>query len=142
MKKDIALSILYSLIWSLLLYYVVFLWYYHIDIIPSKTRNYDITIMCIIWAISITIIFIWIFKICLKKPRLTQILLWIFLILFPYYVWITDYPTNTQHVYLKDILVIIWTLSIVLWSTKLCIYNKCIKKEEEQEKADMEIIEV
>jgi hypothetical protein len=82
-------------------------------------------------------IFVWLFKPCFKKPRIIQAFMWIFLILFPVYTWIQDNPAN--YVFLHDILQVIWTLALALSFGKICVYNKCEKKQEE---AEIEIIEV
>jgi len=141
-KKDLFLMSLRTFVWGALLWYVVYLYINQVDIVPWKVWTYDATILAITWLIWLMIIAVWLFRICFKKPRLTQILMWIFLILFAYYSWITDYPVNHYHVYLRDFLVVLGTLATILWFTKICIYDKCKKIEEKQKEEQMEIIEV
>ena len=141
-KKDLFLMSLRTFVGWALLGYVIYLYINKVDIIPGKVWSYDATILIITGLIALMIIAVWLFRICFKKPRLTQVLMWIFLILFAYYSWITDYPVNHNYVFLRDILVVLWTLATILWFTKLCIYDKCQKIEEKKKEEQMEIIEV
>lgn len=131
-----------TLIGISLAWYSVYLFINQTDIVPSKPWNYDIAILIITWLIWLIITGIWLLRICLNKPRLTMILTGIFIILFAYYSWITDYPTNPNPVFLRDILVILWTFAVIFWMTKICIYDKCKQIEEKKKEEEMEIIEV
>lgn len=137
MKKDITISIIKILIWLSILLYTIYLWYFKIDIIPDKIWTFDLIILIIIWLFSVFLTIAWALKICPKKPRITQILVWLWLILFANMSWIKDNPVINN--YLWDILSLIWVLITILWLTKLCIYNKCQK---EKETKDVEVIEV
>ena len=141
-KKDLLLMSIKALIGIGLIWYSAYLFLNQIDIAPSKPWNYDATILLITGLIWLIIAGIWILRVCFNKPRLTMILMGIFIILFAYYSWITDYPTNPNPVFLKDILVVLWTLAVIFWMTKICIYDKCKKIEEKKKEEEMEIIEV
>lgn len=137
MKKDIWIMSLRIIIGLSLLAYIIYLYINQADIIPTKSENYDITIYIIVWILACILIFIWIMKTCFKKPRTLQVIMWIFIILFVNYVWLKDNPS--ANIFIKDILSVIWVIITILWFTKVCIYDKCQKKQEETE---MEIIEV
>ena len=137
MKKDLVLSIVRILIWLSLLSYIIYLFINKADIIPSQTRNYDATIYCIIWFFAIAITVSWIIKPCIKKQRTIMVIMWITIILFANYVWLKDNPSS--YIFLRDVLNVLWTIITILWFTKVCIYDKCQKKQEE---AEIEIIEV
>ena len=141
-KKDLFLMSLRTFIGGALLWYVIYLYVNHIDIVPTKEWPYDATILVITGLIALMMIAVGLFRICFKKPRLTMIFMGIFLILFAFYSGITDYPQNSQPVFLRDILAVIWSLATLLWFTKICIYDKCKKIEEKQKEEQMEIIEV
>jgi len=141
-KKDLFLMSLRTFVGGALLGYVIYLYVNQVDIVPGKVWSYDATILSIVGLIALMIIAVGLARICFKKPRLTQIFMWIFLILFAYYSWITDYPANPNYVFLRDILVVLWSLATILGFTKLCIYDKCQKIEEKKKEEQMEIIEV
>ncbi len=141
-KKDLFLMFLRVIVWVSLLSYVIFLYTHKVDIVPTKPWNYDVVILAIVALISLMIILVWLFRICFKRPRLTMFLMGIFLILFAYYSGIVDYPKNSNMVYLRDILVVLWVLASTLGLTNLCVYDKCKKIEEKIKEEKMEIIEV
>ena len=140
MKKDIIISIVRIIIWLSLISYVSYLWYNHMDILPTQTWNNDVIVLSIVWALWTMITISWIIKPCFKKPRVTQVIAGLIVILFPTYAWITDNPT--LHIYLWDILRVLWVIITILWFTKLCVYDSCVKKAEEKKVEEMEIIEV
>jgi len=137
MTKDNLIMSLRIIVSLTLIFYITYLYISKVDIIPTKNWIYDTIVYIIVWILSLIVLFIWITKFCIKKPRITQIIMWIFIIIFANYVWLQD--NISSYIFLKDILNIIWTIMIILWFTKICIYNKCEKKEQEKE---MEIIEV
>jgi len=140
MKKDIIISIIRTIIWLSLISYVSYLWYNHMDILPTQIWNNDVIVLSIVWALWVMITIAWIIKPCFKKPRVTQVIAGLIVILFPTYAWIID--NSILHIYLWDILRVLWVVITVLWFTKLCIYDSCIKKAEEKKVEKMEIIEV
>jgi len=137
MKKDIVLMSSKITVGLSLLSYVIYLSIHQLDIIPTKPWNFDLTVYFIIWILACMIIFVWITRFCFKRPRTIQVIIWIAIILFVNYVWIKDNPSSG--IFLKDILSVLWVIITVLWFTKICIYDKCQKKQEE---AEVEIIEV
>ena len=137
MKKDLIIWWMRTIVGLALLWYVIFIWFNQLDIIPNKTWNYDLTVLVIIWAISAMMIFSWLVKPCFKRPRTMQAIMWAVLILLPYYVGIQDNLTN--YLFLWDILKVIGSLALALSFGKVCVYEKCEKKQEEEE---VEIIEV
>ncbi len=140
MKKDVMISIVRIIIWLSLISYVSYLWYNHMDILPKEVWNNDIIVLSIVWVLWAIITLFWIIKPCLKKPRVTQVIVWLIVILFPTYAWIVD--SYTAHIYLWDILRVLWVIITILWFTKMCIYNSCTKKAEQKKVEEMEIIEV
>ena len=140
MKKDLIISTVRIIIWLSLISYVSYLWYNHTDILPNQTWNNDITVLSIAWILWAMITISWIIKPCFKKPRVSQVITGLIIILFPTYTWITD--NYTLHIYLWDILRLLWVIITILWFTKLCIYDSCVKKAEKKKVEEMEIIEV
>jgi len=140
MKKDIIISAIRIIIWLALISYVSYLWYNHINILSTKNWNNNIIILSIVWILGFSIIIWWIIKPCFKKPRTTQVIVWLIIILFPSYSWIVD--NYVSHAYLWDILRLLWIVITILWTTKICIYDSCIKKTEKKQMEEMEIIEV
>ena len=140
MKKDLLISIVRIIIWLSLVSYIMYLWYNHIDILPTKTWDNDLIVLSIVWILWATILISWIIKPCFKKPRITQIIMWLIIILFPTYAWIID--NHILHIYLWDILEFLWVIITILWFTKICIYDSCVKKAEIKKVEEMEVIEV
>lgn len=140
MKKDILLSLIRIIIWLWIISYVIFLYTNHKDILPSSTFDKDTIVLAISWLLWLAIFISWLVKPCPKKPRILQVSMWIFIILFANYSWIIDNPTN--NIFLKDMFNFLWTIITILWFTKICIFNKCVKKAEEKKVEEMEIIEV
>lgn len=126
-----------TIIGLVLLAYIIYLSINQADIIPTKAWNFDLTVYIIIWLFACMMIFVWVMRTCFKRPRTYQIIIWITIILFANYIWIQDNASSA--IFLKDILNVLWAIITVLWFTKVCVYNKCIKKQEEDE---IEIIEV
>ncbi len=137
MKKDIWIMTLRTIVWLALLSYVIYLSINQADIIPTKAWNFDLTVYIILWILACMMIIVWITRPCFKKPRTFQVIMGIAIILFVNYIWIQD--SSISWIFLKDILSILWAIIIVLWFTKVCVYDKCKKQQEEEE---VEIIEV
>jgi len=140
MKKDLLVWWLRVVVGLSLLTYVLYIYFNHIDIVPTKQWWYDIVILAIIAFIWLIMIYVWTIKPCFKRPRVIQFFMWVFLILFPQYVGMVD--NASLHLFLHDILQIIWSLAIILSFSKACIYDKCEKVEEQIKNWEMEIIEV
>jgi len=138
MKKDIIIWWMRVAIWLWLLAYIFFLYNKKADIIPWSWN--DIIVLWIIALIALVMIYVGLAKPCFKKARIIQATMWIILILFPQYTWITDNPANM--IFLHDILQVLWAIAIALSFGKICVYDKCQKIEEKAKEEEMEIIEV
>ena len=141
-KKDIVISLFRAIIWSFLFLYTLYLFINKIVIVPGKDWIYNTIIFFIILLLSLVIIIVWVFKICIKKQKIVAFLLWIFLILFAYYSWIVDYPQNWNYVFLRDGLSLLWVIISIIWLTDICFYDKCKELKEKEKEEQMEIIEV
>jgi hypothetical protein len=140
-RKDLFLATLRVIVGFCLISYLIFLYLHWVKLVPNKSNFYNLIIMWVLFLLWLFILLMWIFRFCFKKPRLVQFIAWIFIILFANYSWIIDYPQN-QYVFLKDILNFLGFLAVVLSFSKLCIYDKCMKKQIEEKKQQMEVIEV
>lgn len=142
MKKDIIISSISSILWIWLISYLIFIYQWKLDIVPSQVRSYDLIIILFSLILWIFLFLYWVLHMCFTKHRIKQVFFGFFIILRAYYVWIVDDPAN--YIFLKDILCLLWTVIAILWFTKFCIYNKCGKKIQEKEikSWEIEIIEV
>lgn len=132
--RDNVVRVLRFIVWWSLIGYVIKL--YLSNAIITNNENMQILFYIMILFIWLYIIAFAIYPICLPKPKTTNVLFWIFIIIFAE-ISLIDNPQN--HVYIADILKILWIVFTIAWFTKVLIPASCQKKMED---AKIEIIEV
>lgn len=132
--RDDVVRLLRLLIWWSLIAYIVKL-YINNSIITSN-ESMQLFFYWVLFIIWLYILAFGIYPICLPKPKTTNVFFGIFVILFASSA-LKDNPQN--HVYIADLLTIVWIIFTVAWFTKVLIPASCQKKMED---AKIEIIEV
>jgi len=133
MKKDSIIRLSRLFIWWWLFAYVAVL--YNTGAVVSE--NNSRILLSIVALMALMILAMWIFMLCVKKPRIMQAMFWLILIFFAGYTGLKDDPS--KYIYLQDVLYVLWSLVFVLWVWGWCVADSCKQKQEEEE---IEIIEV
>ena len=125
MKKDSIIRLARLFLWWGLFAYVAVL--YNTNAIVSVDNNSKM-LLSIVAILALAILAMWIFMICVKKPKIMQIILWFVIIFFAGYSGLKDNPAN--HVYLQDILYVLWSMMLVLGAAGWCVATNCKQKQE------------
>lgn len=133
MKKDSIIRLARLFLWGWLFAYVAVL--YNTNAIVAE--NNSKILLSIVALLALAILSMWIFMVCVKRPKIMQIMLWFIIIFFAAYSGLKDDPMN--HIYLQDILYVLWSVILVIGTAGWCIADACKQKQEEEE---IEIIEV
>ena len=134
MKKDSIIRLARLFLWGALFTYAAVL--YNTNTIVAVENKSQI-LLAIVAFVGLMILAMWIFMICIKKARILQFIFWVAVVFFAAYSGLIDNPTT--HVYLQDILYILWSVMLVAGPAGWCVPNLCKEKQEEEE---IEIIEV
>ncbi len=129
--KDKIISIVSILLGLGILGYSVFLVVNYNNDIQTSIKAFYFT-----GFLGLIISLMWVLSPCIKKPKLTQFLLCIFLIIFSYYT-IKDNPS--YNVFMGDIIRVLWAFLIVAGPTGICIPEKCKKKAQEEKTQVIEV---
>lgn len=134
---DIVKRSIFGLIFLAAITYLVFLFSTWVIIVNEKFLDKNNIILWFYWLIFIYyFVFYTIRQTYIKKHKLRNTLIWIFLIISS-----QSFLLNSGHewLYFADIFTVIWIFLTIIWPTNLLISNK-VKKERQDKK--MEIIEV
>ncbi len=122
------------LIWVVLLAYIIWLFIQWKTVASTETLSLVSIIVCAL--IALYLIAIIVFKWLMPTNRYTLAMVWIATILYSNLYMIDD-PSN--HVYLGDIMKLVWVFLIIAWPIKLLFTEEM---EQEQFDKTVEVIEV
>ncbi len=135
--KEGIIKFFIAVIWVGLIWYVVWLYMQWSIVAGQNFVQYNVSFLILALILGMYLIWISVFTyLCLPDNRWSLMMLWIAII------WIAEvyFLDNPEvHVYLADILKLVWVILVIVWPSKALVSKAYEEKKFEEE---IEIIEV